>query len=75
MQIITFESCNNLRVRYLNIFDSPRAHIAIDGCTNAVFSHINIHAPPDSPNTDGIDICASKYITIQDSIIGTGKSI
>ncbi|KAL9303482.1 hypothetical protein ACSQ67_020745 [Phaseolus vulgaris] len=71
-KVISFQNCNDLRVSYLSIIDSPRAHVAIDGCSNAVFSNINIHAPANSPNTDGFDICASKYITIQDSIIGTG---
>ncbi|KOM58499.1 hypothetical protein LR48_Vigan11g153300 [Vigna angularis] len=71
-KVIGFEQCNDLRVSYLSIIDSPRAHVTVDGCNNAVFSHINIHAPGDSPNTDGFDISASKYITIQDSIIGTG---
>lgn len=75
MQVISFEQCNDLRVRYLSIIDSPRAHVTVDGCNNAVFSHIHIRAPGDSPNTDGFDISASKYITIQDSIIGTGKFI
>ena len=73
MQVISFEQCNGLRVHYLSIIDSPRAHVTVDGCNNAFFSHIYIRAPADSPNTDGFDISASKYITIKDSIVATGK--
>ncbi|XP_027907641.1 probable polygalacturonase At3g15720 [Vigna unguiculata] len=72
IKVISFEQCNGLRVHYLSIIDSPRAHVTVDGCNNAFFSHIYIRAPADSPNTDGFDISASKYITIKDSIVATG---
>ncbi|KAK2974390.1 hypothetical protein RJ640_021246 [Escallonia rubra] len=40
-------------------------------CENSV-TGLNMVAPETSPNTDGIDICNSKYVTIQDSQIATG---
>ncbi|XP_061371826.1 probable polygalacturonase At3g15720 [Gastrolobium bilobum] len=71
-RLLGFHSCNNLRVSNLSITNSPGGHISINGCNGATFSHLNIHAPPDSPNTDGIDISASKNVLIEDSAIGTG---
>ncbi|KAK7350539.1 hypothetical protein VNO77_09273 [Canavalia gladiata] len=67
-----FGSCNNLIVSYLHIINSPRAHIKISSTVGAILSNINIEAPGNSPNTDGIDISASKNILIKDSTIGTG---
>ncbi|XP_014515663.1 probable polygalacturonase At3g15720 [Vigna radiata var. radiata] len=50
----------------------PEAHIAVNGCDGALVSHINIHSPPKSPNTDGFDIANSKNIVIEDSTLATG---
>eukprot|EP00256_Glycine_max_P069206 XP_025983801.1 probable polygalacturonase At3g15720 [Glycine max] len=71
-RVISFVSCNDLTVRKLSISNSPRAHITIDGCNGAIFSNINIHAPRNSPNTDGFDIAFSKNILIEDCTIATG---
>ncbi|KAG5022439.1 hypothetical protein AAZX31_07G116900 [Glycine max] len=70
--VLSFQSCNRLSVSYLNIINSPRAHIGINQCQGAIFSNINIHAPGNSPNTDGIDINSSQNIMIRDSFIASG---
>ncbi|XP_061350709.1 probable polygalacturonase At3g15720 [Gastrolobium bilobum] len=71
-RLLGFHACNDLTVSNLTITDSPCGHITINSCEGARFSDLNIHAPPHSPNTDGIDISASKNILIEDSTIGTG---
>ena len=73
VQVLSFNACNGLRVSYLSITNSPKAHITINGCEDAIFSHITIKSPGDSPNTDGIDISDSKNIMIEDSNIAAGK--
>jgi len=73
MQILRFKFCNDLDVTNVTITNSPKAHIRINNCENATFSNINIHSPGDTPNTDGIDIFASKNILIKDSTIYCGK--
>ncbi|TKY68794.1 polygalacturonase protein [Spatholobus suberectus] len=70
--VFSFESCNDLTVSHLSITNSPRAHITIDGCKDVIFSHIDIRAPADSPNTDGFDISSSNNISIEDSTIESG---
>ncbi|ESW06317.1 hypothetical protein PHAVU_010G037700 [Phaseolus vulgaris] len=70
--ILRFRFCNDLTVSNLNISNSPKAHIRMNSCENATFSNISIHSPGDSPNTDGIDILASKNILIQDSTMHCG---
>ncbi|QCE04600.1 polygalacturonase [Vigna unguiculata] len=69
---ITFNSCNGLTVNYLNIINSPKAHININNCVGATFSGITIQSPADTHNTDGIDVYASKNIWIKDSTIACG---
>ncbi|CAJ1948720.1 unnamed protein product [Sphenostylis stenocarpa] len=71
--VLVFKSCSYLSVHDLSIIDSPKSHIRVNGCEGATFSRINITAPVNSPNTDGIDVTFSKNISIQDSTIQTGK--
>lgn len=73
MQTLIFDACNYLTVHDLSITNSPKSHIHVHGCKDATFSHINITAPADSPNTDGIDVTSSKNIVIQNSTIQSGK--
>lgn len=72
MQSLGFQSCNGLTVKSLSMSNSPQAHITVNGCDGALFSHINISSPPKSPNTDGFDIANSKNIVLQDSTLATG---
>ncbi|KAI3966106.1 hypothetical protein MKW92_044684 [Papaver armeniacum] len=69
---LTLSNCNNCQLSWLTHVNSQRNHISISDCNNVVISHINIIAPEDSPNTDGIDISLSQNIRIEHSSIGTG---
>ena len=73
MQSLRFHACNGLTVKSLSMRNSPGAHISVNGMDGALFSQISINSPPDSPNTDGFDIAASKNVAIQDSTLATGK--
>ena len=73
LQALHFHKCNNLHLRELIHRDSPRNHISIDSCNGATLSYLHISAPEKSPNTDGVDISASTFVSIHDSYIGTGN--
>ena len=73
MQVLIINSFNSLSVTNLIMINSPKSHIHVNGREGATFSHINISAPGDSPNTDGFDISTSKNIMIEDSTIATDK--
>ncbi|WVZ16910.1 hypothetical protein V8G54_009892 [Vigna mungo] len=66
------EHAEGQHVKSLSMSNSPEAHIALIGCDGALVSHINIHSPPKSSNTDGFDIANSKNIVIEDSTLATG---
>ena len=55
--------------------DSPRNHISVNACDRTVISNINIIAPKDSPNTDGIDISATNGVQVNGGNIGTGINL
>ncbi|KAF8389109.1 hypothetical protein HHK36_025795 [Tetracentron sinense] len=72
LDALYFSKCNGLRLFGLRHVNSQRNHISISNCNDVIFSHLNIMAPQDSPNTDGIDIASSSHILIKNSYIGTG---
>ncbi|XP_010540961.1 PREDICTED: probable polygalacturonase At3g15720 [Tarenaya hassleriana] len=69
---LAFQSCKNLQARGFSSINSPKNHISISDCVQATVSNVNLTAPEDSPNTDGIDISGSNQIDILDSHMGTG---
>ncbi|KAG9459669.1 hypothetical protein H6P81_004177 [Aristolochia fimbriata] len=69
---ITFHRCNDLKVRNLMIRDSQQDHLAFTTCKGVQVSHLEIIAPHDSPNTDGIHISESTRVEVKNSIVGTG---
>ncbi|RDY06861.1 putative polygalacturonase, partial [Mucuna pruriens] len=71
-QALHFHKCENLIVRKLSHMNSPRNHISMNMCNGSLISNLQIIAPKDSPNTDGIDISASSNIFIHHSTIQTG---
>ncbi|KAJ4826567.1 hypothetical protein Tsubulata_008516, partial [Turnera subulata] len=68
------EQCKRPRVAGISLINSPKGHLALNGCNGATISNVKITAPEDSPNTDGIDVSASTQVDIHDSTIGTGDT-
>ncbi|XP_039688570.1 probable polygalacturonase At3g15720 [Medicago truncatula] len=66
------DNCSNLQLNGTHHLNSARNHISIDYSDHVNIFKINITAPQESPNTDGIDIGHSSYVLIQDSTIATG---
>ncbi|KAK6277842.1 hypothetical protein POUND7_018165 [Theobroma cacao] len=71
-KVISFHKCDNLKVHGITSLNSPGNHVSLNGSKDVNISHIQLIAPKDSPNTDGIDISASSSLQISDSFIGTG---
>ncbi|XP_022884955.1 probable polygalacturonase At1g80170 isoform X2 [Olea europaea var. sylvestris] len=69
---ITFHRCKNLKVRNLTTINSQQMHMAFTTCRRVAVSHLNVLAPADSPNTDGIHISASKRVKLTNIIVSTG---
>ncbi|KAH0753440.1 hypothetical protein KY285_006588 [Solanum tuberosum] len=69
---LTFNNCNNLKVKNLKSKDAQQIHIEFESCTNVVASNLMITASKKSPNTDGVHVTNSQNIQISDTTIGTG---
>ncbi|XP_076952990.1 putative polygalacturonase At3g15720 [Bidens hawaiensis] len=67
-----FNECSGLRLQGTTHINSPKLHISIKSSQDVDIGNLQIIAPEDSPNTDGIDISASSRINIHDSVIQTG---
>lgn len=65
-------SSSNVHLRDLKFRDSPKSHIEIAMSTHVQVENLEIVAPGDSPNTDGIHIYASQHVVIQNCTIATG---
>ncbi|MCO5549993.1 hypothetical protein L7F22_003470 [Adiantum nelumboides] len=69
---LKFSVVNNLRVRNIRSLNSPQVHINFAHCYNVQAVNLQVEAPADSPNTDGIHISGTQNVLIQDTWIGSG---
>lgn len=61
-----------MKLLNLDFINSPGNFISLVASDGVEVSHLQIHAPVHSPNTDGIDIVGSTRVYIHDSAVGTG---
>ncbi|PSS12155.1 Exopolygalacturonase, partial [Actinidia chinensis var. chinensis] len=69
---LKFVAMNKTVLRGITSLNSKFFHIALVECKNFKGSGINIFAPANSPNTDGIHIERSSSVYFSRSLIGTG---
>ena len=71
-QLICFIESTNIKVQDISIKDSPCWSCYFLGCEYVGVRGIKIKNPVWMLNSDGIDIDASRYVTVSDCIIDTG---
>ncbi|KAK9062960.1 hypothetical protein SSX86_016830 [Deinandra increscens subsp. villosa] len=69
---LAFHDCRGLTLNGLTSINSPRNHISINACDGATITNINLKAPENASNTDGIDISATNGVNVNGGNIGTG---
>ncbi|KAI6668905.1 hypothetical protein NL676_003790 [Syzygium grande] len=69
---LTFQECNNLGVADLSIKNAQQMHLVFKKCVNVRAVNLQINAPEESPNTDGIHVTETQNILIGQCVIGTG---
>ncbi|KAL1223088.1 Polygalacturonase [Cardamine amara subsp. amara] len=67
-----FMDSYNVRIKGVVSLNSQLFHIAINRCRNIKIEDVQIIAPADSPNTDGIHIQLSTNIEVRNASIKTG---
>jgi polygalacturonase len=71
-QLITFIESRHIKVQDITIVDSPCWSLFFHGCEYVQVTSIRVNNPAWMLNSDGIDIDASRYVTVSDCIIQTG---
>jgi polygalacturonase len=71
-RLVVFTRCRRVRVEGVTLRNSPSFHLVPSQCEDVTIRGIRIFAPPDSPNTDGIDPMASRNVRISECTIDTG---
>ncbi|CAA0827773.1 Pectin lyase-like superfamily protein [Striga hermonthica] len=69
---LTIDSSSAVRVRGLTIRNGQQMNFIISNSNSVRVSGVQVSAPGDSPNTDGIHISASTNVILQNCKIGTG---
>ncbi|KAM5585386.1 exopolygalacturonase-like [Rosa sericea] len=69
---LRFDFANNTKIDNITLINSKNTNIHLFAGLNVIISNINIRAPADSPNTDGIKVGSSNIVQIYDSVISTG---
>ena len=72
-QALKFYECPGMVLAGTTHLNSQKQHIVITKCDGALITNINVFAPENSPNTDGIDIATSKNVRVRHSHISTGN--
>jgi polygalacturonase len=70
--MVIFSNCRNIRIKDITLKDSPNWTLHFLNCIEVKVSGITINNDMNIPNSDGIDMYDSKYITISDCIINAG---
>ncbi|KAI8527081.1 hypothetical protein RHMOL_Rhmol12G0048100 [Rhododendron molle] len=68
----TIDSSSAIKVKGLTIQNSQQMHFIVSRSQSVRLSDVQISAPGDSPNTDGIHITASTNVLLENCKIGTG---
>ena len=72
MQSIDFINVSHATISSITLSNSKGFHLGLHGSSNINIYNVNIFAPQDSPNTDGIHVSHSSNINIFSSTIGVG---
>ena len=73
LQALTIDSSSSVWVKGLTIQNSQQMHFTISRSQSVRIIDVQVSAPEDSPNTDGIHITDSTNVLLQNCKIGTGS--
>ncbi|MFL6227399.1 MAG: glycoside hydrolase family 28 protein [Pyrinomonadaceae bacterium] len=71
-KLVWLVRCNKVLIQGVTLKDSPQFHLVPSGCHEVTIEDVQISAPADSPNTDGIDPTGSRNVLIRRCTIDVG---
>ncbi|KAL6610583.1 hypothetical protein ACP70R_040552 [Stipagrostis hirtigluma subsp. patula] len=69
---VQFEKCRGVSMQGVKLQNAPLFHLTFTRCSDVTASFLQVIAPADSPNTDGIHLLESSHARITDNLISTG---
>src|SRR5579875_1545714 len=70
--LIDLESVTTATISNITLKNAPNMHITMKKSSEVTITGITISSPSNSPNTDGIDVWASSYVSVTNSTIDDG---
>lgn len=70
--LIEFDHVRDGKLQNVNVINSPMWNVVFRDSQNIVMSHSSVTNPPDSPNTDGVDVVSSQNVLLRDLTLSTG---
>lgn len=70
--MLEFARCRNVRIRDVTLQNSPGWTVRPIACETVVIDGVRIRNPNTGPNTDGLDITASRNVFVSNCDIATG---
>ncbi len=71
-RLIQLNHTNDIVIENITLKNSPQFHVSLEYCWNVTVKDVTILAPPDSPNTDGIDPATCHNVHITGCLIDNG---
>ncbi|HEX3967430.1 MAG TPA: glycosyl hydrolase family 28 protein [Edaphobacter sp.] len=73
--LIEFAMCRNVRISGITIKNAPGWTLRPIACETVIIDGIRIRNPPIGPNSDGIDITASRNVLVSNCDISAGDDV
>ncbi len=70
--LIEFNHVHGGNIRDLRVINSPMWNVVLRNSQNILMTNSSVTNPPDSPNTDGVDILSSQNVTLRHLTLSTG---
>lgn len=70
--MIDLESVSTASITGITVKNAPNVHITMKASDHVTIDNVKISSPADSPNTDGVDVWSSSFVSITNSTIDCG---
>ncbi len=71
-KLVVLTDCSRILIQSVTLKNSAQFHLVPQRCTDVTVDDVNVIAPADSPNTDGIDPTSSRNVLIRNCVIDVG---
>ena len=70
--LVVLNNCKNVHLAGVKLINSPRSHLVLNNCEEAVIEGVTVRSPAGAANTDGMDPIDCRNVTITRCTVDTG---